>query len=644
MNTYENSLKNWQEATSDDDLGAVLATTLNEIINEHASRLDMHLKAVSAFDNRQYSSVFEAASQTACEGFSPDQQVTFNVIRSAVATLSSKVGKNKILPRIATTNARWKKRKQSARVEKYVRGLFKQLNVNKHMELALINCILSGDGFVKVCNDGNDISIERVLPDEVFVDYIDAYNGDPQAMYQIRIMNIRKVCSMCPEMEDELMSLQAGNHHLLTLESVTSTGRRSRDDQVVVIEAWALGYGSTPGRHVVTCGSIVLMDEEWDRDYFPIIRMQYNQPERGYYSQGIYQDVAPLQAELSFTFKRIADTQKLGSAFKVFVQRGSVPASRVTNAIGECIELDNMNDIKVFAPPALSGEQFAYVSQLKALTYEASGVSSLSAASKLPTGIDGASGKALREYTDIETERFALLAQEWERAHERLATVLIKEIAKNGDFFVKSFSRTSPLETIKFSDLKLDIDDINVSVYPASSLPSRPEARFKAVQEWIEAGFIGKEAAMELLDSPDLDAFAEIENAPKTAVDTIIDDAIENQIKRNVEPFFDLQYLIEQATLFYNFVYGEAEEINSNKTQTTLDILRELIEDASEMLKSLQPQPEGGPMEAPMGLPAPAPASGTMAGIATAEGMPVPEGAALPPMPPEALANLGGMV
>lgn len=641
MNTYETSLKSWQECTEEDNIGAVLSTTLNEIIQEHSSRLDMHLKAVSAYDNRQYSTVFEAASQQACEGFELDQQVTFNVIRSAVATLSSKVGKNKILPRIMTTNARWRKRKQTARVEKYIRGLFKQLNVNKTMELALINCILSGDGFVKICNDGKDISVERVLPDEVFVDFIDAYNGDPMAMYQIKVMNIRKVCSMCPEMEDELMHCQANNHHLLTLEALSSSGIRTRGDQVVVIEAWALGYGSTPGRHLVTCGSVVLLDEEWDRDYFPIIRMQYNQPERGYYSQGIYQDVAPLQAELSFTFKRIADTQRLGSAFKVFVRKGAVPPSRITNQIGECIEMEDLNDIKVFSPPALSGEQFAYVSQLKALTYEASGVSSLSAASKLPTGIDGASGKALREYTDIETERFALLAQEWERAHERLATVLIKEIARNGDFFVKSFSRTSPLEKISFKDLQLEIDDISVSVYPASSLPSRPEARFKAVQEWIEAGFIGKEAAMELLDSPDLDSFAEIENAPKSAVDAVIDDAVENQIKRNVEPFFDLQYLIEQATLFYNFVYGEAEDINKDETQNTLDILRELIEDASEMLKSLQPQPEEA---APMGLPSAAPASGAMAGIATAEGMPVPEGVSMPPMPPEALANLGGMM
>jgi hypothetical protein len=636
---YITEVKSWQEC-DDESLGAVLATTLNEIIKEHSARLDMHLKAVSAYDNREYTTVFEAAAQQACEGFKLDQQVTFNVIRSAVATLTAKVGKNKILPRITTTNAKWRKRKQAARVEKFVRGLFKQLNVNQVMEKALVNCVLSGDGFVKVCNDGDDITLERVLPDEVFVDYIDAYNGEPQAMYQIKVMNIRKVCNMCPDREDELMETGLTDHHLLTLDELSIGGIRSRNDHVVLIEAWSLGYGKTPGRHVVTCGSMVLLDEEWDRDYFPIVRIQYNQPERGYYAQGLYQDVAPLQRELSFTFRRIADTQRLGSAFKVFVRKGSVPPSKVTNAIGECIEVEDPRDVQVVAPPALSGEQFSYVSQLKAFSYEASGVSSLSAASKLPTGIDGASGKALREYTDIETERFALLAQEWERAHERLATVLIKEIAKNGDFFVKSFSRTSPLEKINFKDLQIEIDDISIAIFPASALPDRPEARFKAVQEWIQAGFIDKESAMELLDSPDLDAFSQVDNAPKTAVDAIIDDAVENQIKRSVEPFFDLQYLVEQATLFYNFVYGEAEDIDDDITQVTLDILRDLIEDANAMLESLQPQ---DPAAAPPGLAAPAPASGEMGGIATAEGMPAPEGAALPAMPPEALAMVGGV-
>ena len=153
---YITEVKSWQECESPTELGAVLATTLNEIIKEHSARLDMHLKAVSAYDNREYTTVFEAAAQQACDGFSLDQQVTFNVIRSAVATLTAKVGKNKILPRITTTNAKWRKRKQAARVEKFVRGLFKQLNVNQVMEKALVNCVLSGDGFVKVCNDGDD--------------------------------------------------------------------------------------------------------------------------------------------------------------------------------------------------------------------------------------------------------------------------------------------------------------------------------------------------------------------------------------------------------------------------------------------------------------------------------------------------------
>ena len=256
-----------------------------------------------------------------------------------------------------------------------------------------------------------------------------------------------------------------------------------------------------------------------------------------------------------------------------------------------------MSDFQAWVPPPLSGESFNYLSSLKSSFYEQSGVSQLSSASKLPAGIDGASGKALREYNDIETERFALLAQEWENAHQKLAEILIKEVSKNEKFFVKSFDRTNPLEKIYFTDLGIDIDNITIDIFPVSSLPSRPEAKFQAVQEYIQAGFIDERDAMELLDMPDLDAYSEVKNAPKRAVDRVINTILDENVYINPEPMMDLEYMKIQATLYYNRIFA-TYPVDENgqfddKTNTTLDLLRQLMEDVSAQLEiAMAPPPE----------------------------------------------------
>ena len=656
--------KLWVEAEDHEELGRLLSETMHLIAGQHATRLNRIVRAVSALDNLKYESVLDAASGKPANDWKDEQALTFNVIASAHDTLTSKIGKNKILPRIITSNAKWAKREQSARLEKYVRGLFKQLRVEEVMERALVNCILTGDGFVHVHNDGENISLERILPDELFVDFLDAYYDDatnqPCIMYRTKIRNIREVMSQFPEAAPELDSLYGTRLEALQVSGLIAQNTSLRNS-VVLIEAWARPLGDPksewfkPGRHVITCGSLVLLDEEWDKTYFPFVRLQYRKPERGFYTRGLYQDIAPMQRELDFTFRRISDAQRLCSAPKILVKVGKaekiINSSRITNQIGEILEVDEMDDIRVIAPPPLSGEQMSYLTQLKALGYEQSGISQLSATSKVPSGIDGASARALREYNDIETERYALLAQEWERAHGFLAELLIKEIASNGDFTVRSFDRNNPLEVISFKDLEIDIDDISVAVFPASALPSRPEARFQAVQEYIQAGFIDQKSAMELMNSPDLDSYSEIKNAPKKAVDRIINMILDKQESMTVEPFFDLKYLIEQATLYYNYVIGEWE-IDAPKTEQTLTMLRQLIEDANYQLQLAAKPPEDTTQPPGAGAPPPGSPSGLpegvhmklpseAAGMSVAGGAPLPQGAKSV-LPADALASLIG--
>lgn len=628
-----------------ESLGHVLQRSVTDICEAHSGRINTLVKAVSMYDNTRYENLIDAAMNYKATDWREDQELTFNALRSVVATLNSKISKNKILPRIVTTNARWSKREQASRIDKYIRGLFYQLNCHARMEEAMLHALISGDGFVKVCNDGKDVWVEHVLSDELYVDYLDGMYGNPSAAYQTRVVNLRSLLAEYPDSRKELEELYNCDRGLLQVDPISRRHNMTMSC-CVVIEAWSLPQGELPGRHVISVGSHVLADEEWDREYLPFIHLQYSKPERGYYSKGLYHELAPIQREITKVLQRISDAQRLLSAPKIFLKRGAnIPEAYITNEIGTIIPVESMSDFQVYTPPPMNGESFNYLAQLVQKGYEQTGVSQMSASSRLPAGIDGASGKALREFNDIETERFALLAQEWERGHKEIGDILLKEISKNNDFLVKSFDRNAPMEEISFKDLGIKIDDVCVSIFPVSALPSRPEAKFAAVNEYIQSGFVDASSAMELLDIPDLDAYSEIKNAPKKAVDRVINSIIDEQKYINPEPMMDLEYLKIQATLYYNRILG-SYELEDDTTQVILDQMRQLLEDTAEMLKQPEPaQPEGVPGLPPEmgGLPPgiTGAASPTMTALSAGSGAPLPPGMSAGPQPGlEALAPL----
>lgn len=632
----------WADENLDkEEMGEAVVKTLTSIVESHIGRINTLTRAVSVYDNMSYENLISAAMLTPAGDWNESREITFNVLRSIVSTLNSKISKNKILPRIVTTNGKWIKREQSQRLDKYIRGLFYQLKAHDVMEEANLDCLLSGDGFVKVCNDGENIWLERVMPDELYVDYLDGIYGKPTGIYQTRIVGIRQVLQQYPEHTEVLEELWKYTPEALKITPLIER-QNITAKCVVVVEAWSLPCGSLPGKHIITIGNYVVFEEEWDREYLPFIHLQYSKPQRGYYTRGLYQEIAPIQREITKVAQRISDAQRLLSSPKVFHKKsGMTPQALFTNEIGQIIEVSDMSEFQIWTPPPMSSENFSYLNQLIARAYEISGVSQLSSSSKMPAGIDGASGKALREYNDIETERFALLAQEWERSHKELADILFKEISKNGDFFVKSFDRNSPIEKISFKDLGVDIDDIVVSLFPVSSLPSRPEAKFQSVQELIAAGFVDERDAMDLLDIPDLDAYSEVKNSPKGAADKIINTIIDKQIYINPEPMLDLDYIKTQATFYYNMIFKNAEfDEDGNFDDTTnviLDQLRQLMEDVAVMLQASEAPPvqEG----IPQGMSGQVPSELAAMGAAGAEGLPPGLSGSIPP---ELAATIAG--
>jgi len=266
------------------------------------------------------------------------------------------------------------------------------------------------------------------------------------------------------------------------------------------------------------------------------------------------------------------------------------------------------------------------------------GISQLAAQSKKPVGLE--SGRALREFSDIESERFMVVGQAYERLFVDVAEQaieMIKDLHDDGNpYTVASFDRKGGLEQIDWDEIDLDEDQYIMQVKPIGSLPQTPAAKLASVNEMMLNGMFSKEEAHQLLDFPDL----ETANKLKTAHIEVIDLAIERMLEDGEyippEPYMALEYGISRIQQAYNLA------IINDEPEDRRELLRRWLAQADSMMAPPPAMPQGpapSPMSGPMAGPPPGPMPGPMPpglppGMAGPPGLPpgLPPG---PPAPPE---------
>jgi hypothetical protein len=228
------------------------------------------------------------------------------------------------------------------------------------------------------------------------------------------------------------------------------------------------------------------------------------------------------------------------------------------------------------------------------------------------------SGAAQREYQDIESERFATVAQQYERYFLQLAKLGVEEmrdLAKDKKSYkVQVPERRNTLQ-IDWKDVELDEDDYVMKLYPISSLPSDPEGQLATISEYIQAGMMKVRTGRRLLNFPDLDAQEELDDAQENYLHKIFDQIIEEGVYTPPEPYDDLDLALELGLEYY--AQGKSNGLEEDK----LDMIRMFVEDvklkkagASVGMQQLAAPPANG-TGAPQAAPMPQPQSGMVPNV-----------------------------
>lgn len=576
----------WDEELNERERAEYLFALIRTLDTTQMGIQQQNLRGMRLYNNQEITGLsianYVLSATPGNMGVSRQNRLTLNVIKSCIDTLISKMAKDRIAPTFLTSNAPWSKQRQAEKLTKWLKGAFYGARVHEKAPLTLRDAAIFGTGFTKVYSEAGQIKAERVFSDEMIVDLNDAYYGAPRCMYQRRMVSKSHLLEKFKDPEHQAIIAKAQQIQGFNVLSPTET--------VMVIEAWRLpderGEG---GLHLISVNSGALVVEEYKRERFPFAQIRYTVQPVGYWGSGLCEDLLGIQIEINRLSMHIQQAQRLLANPRVFIEEGSsVNINQLTNEIGGIVKYRGQMPM-IQVAQTVQPELFNQVNILYQRAYEITGISQLAASSRNPLGAN-ASGAALREMTDIQSDRFALTSYQYQQYHLDLGELFLDEAkalaAQGKPVPSKAFDRRNGLESIDWSDIDLDDDEYVMQCFPASALPDQPGARIESIRDLMQMGMIQPDEAQDLLDFPDLDKFTALATSPTKLAARLIEKMIEENTFIPPEPYLPIDKMQRLAQLYYCDAQVRGME------EDRLELLRQFIDSCAAMTAMAQPMPQ----------------------------------------------------
>lgn len=598
----------WWKAEAEKDLAAAVWGQLAVLIQADQERIQKYGEYTRLYGGprRAYSN----SMQMKTVGQTPAQRkerMGYNLVQSCIDTKTSKIAKEKPKPSFLTSKGNSKVQRKAKKLDDFCAGVFYENKAYRRMPVAFRDSEIWGDGIIQVLPYHGRVRWERVLPHQLFADFLECQEGPEYAktLHRVKQIDRTTLAGLYPEKAEIIAALDAVSEKL-------SGAEKSVSDMVTIVESWRLPSApdAEDGRHAITVqGQFALLDEEYGKEFFPFAFMRNSPPLHGFWSQGAAERLDPIQTELNRCLITVQRSLYLGGTFKVLLHAGSkVVKSHIDNSVGAIISWTGEHPPEYITPPMVQPEIYQQIESLIQKGYRQEGISELSAMSAKPAGLN--SGKALRETVDIETDRFQLQGQAYEDLALQLALLSVsvaRDIYKDGeDLSVKVPGRRF-ISTVDWKDVDMDDDEYVMQIFPVSKLPSDPEGRLETIQELMQAGIIDPQAGRRLLDYPDLDAEENLSNAQLDYLHQILDAVVEDGKYTQPEPDDNLQAALKLAVEY--LAVGKRDNLEEERK----DMLRNFIAKASQL--AAPPQPMPGPAGQPMAVPAAPPTSNLLPNV-----------------------------
>lgn len=508
-----------------------------------------------------------------------NMRMSLNVTKSVCDTATAKVAKNKPKPVFLTSGGNYSAQKKARNLEKFVDTVFYKNKLYESGPRSFLDATILGTGFMHVFVDASEnIKIERVFPGEIVVDQAEGIYGEPRTMYRQTFINREVLMAMFPKKADEIRKADRVPYdHYRSYPTHDTTA-----DQLLVVSAYHLPStdSSGDGRYTVAIDEVTLVDEEWKYEWFPFVPYRWTDRQLGYFGMGIAEEVRGIQQEINRIAKVIQESMRRLGVPWVLVETGSaVQKAHINNEIGAIVPYKGAPPI-VKPNQSVHPEMFDHLRFLISQVYELSGVSQSLSTGQKPAGLT--SGIGMREASERETTRFAIVAQAYEQMYLELAKRVVaygKELNKKVVLQRDKYT----IEQVDWSEVDLKADEYVLKVYPSSALPDDPAGRLNMVEEMLGVGLLNPRQAARLLDFPDLEAENRLDRASHEYITMVMEKILDEGIYTSPEPFMDL----DLAKMICQAEYNKALQFD-DIPEDRLQMLRDFMTQIHEMKKKAE--------------------------------------------------------
>lgn len=597
--------KNWWNVAKGEVWKSVLPY-VRSVENQQAPMFDKFVKLESTYDTNARTNRYTSAEALARRISGNNRAImTENIIASNVDTVASNVAETDVRVRVQTDGADWSHQRTAKWLEKYADGLSTLLEVGPKCRIGFkAGAAMKGTGLNKVWVDQFDqIQVTQVPIDNIVVDELESRDGKPRQLHYRDMFDREDLIAQYPDHAEAILNAQSQGQW-----RVWAGYRPIEQNTVVVIESWRLPIGPIdherhiPGRHTITIDGCDLLDEPWEKAFFPFSVMRWNAPIWGFYGISLAERILPHQNLLNRRNYQINRSLDRKADPITWVKKADQNIAAKTVAQIGAVGVYNDQVPVTVDHIAVGQETYASRREIKVDAGNEAGVNQDMSTGDVPAGVE--TGAAVREVRQTRTKRFSIQ----EKAFERFwldTVLLIIDCCKDLGVKAPKILHVTEYGNTQIPWSKVDMDDVRIELAAASTVADSPGGRQQRLVELAQAGVITLEESRELMDHPDIEAKLSMYNAAVESIENAIERILDGE-QVVPTPFMNLNACVVMAQQKYLKLdvgkkYGPPPE-------EILEALSDFIAVAANMANppappqianQNMPQPPGGPAVAP---------------------------------------------
>lgn len=563
---------------------------------------------------------------------------TYNTVKAAVDTAVARLTEQPVRPMMLTSGADEIDQAKARQMQDWVDGWLYVVKAEKLRRECLRDAARFGVGIAKVYIEHDQVKAKRKFPLFVMVDEMDCISEAPRRIAE-RSFIAREV--LAEDYKNDAAKLELVKNANASTQPNTRGGVHLPTDIIEVVDVYHLPSGptATDGVHLRVVSSGELEREKWDRDFFPFVMVAWDEPELGFWPQGLIENQMGKQIEINHTVRTIQKALR-GSVPSVWVEKGSeYDISSFNDDVWNVYEFSGIKP-EFQVAQSVAPELLQHLESTKADVFNESGISQMAAQNQLPPGLK--SGEAQKVYADNQDKRW----NDKQKSSQEFVLDLVEQgfdairrwvdAKGKSDFKVtvpRSRGGAQVLETVTAAELDLDRNKYRLRIYATNALREDPAGRLDDIQELAQAAQIPPEMLLSLIDFPDIEYATSLLSAPVVYALKQIAKIMEDGDFEGPD-----EYQLIEAPDFtlklFRLAYLRAMAKPDSKTgarKERIAMLRTWMEQADALMHPPAQQAPAGPPAGPPG-----------AGGAPPPGGPGPVGQAAPPPMSPLLPNGAG--